>query len=41
MRKRPLTKKMKKARFGRCPKCHKQFRNHQVRCTTCHNKLRA
>jgi hypothetical protein len=40
MRKRPMTKKYKKSRFGRCPKCNKQFRAHQVRCITCHNKLR-
>ena len=36
MRKRPLTKKFKKTRFSRCPKCHKQIRKHQKRCTTCH-----
>jgi uncharacterized paraquat-inducible protein A len=40
MRWRPMTKKYKKSRFGRCPKCHKQFPAHQARCVTCHNKLK-
>ena len=40
MRKRPLTKKFKKTRFSRCPKCHKQIRIHQIRCVTCHQKLK-
>lgn len=33
---RPRTKKVKKSRYRRCPKCHKQIRIHTVRCRTCH-----
>jgi hypothetical protein len=36
MQARPRKKKVRKSRFTRCPKCHKQIRKHQVRCTTCH-----
>ncbi len=37
---RPHTKKWKKQRFSRCPKCQKQIRAHQVRCKTCHRLLK-
>jgi hypothetical protein len=40
MSQRPRTKKWRKARFGRCPKCQKQTRAHQNRCKTCHLALR-
>jgi hypothetical protein len=36
MQARPRKKKVRQARFSRCPKCHKQIRKHQVRCKTCH-----
>ena len=32
-------KKVRKNRFGRCPKCHKIIRLHQKRCKTCHMAL--
>ena len=40
MQTRPQTKARRKARFRRCPKCHKQVRLHQARCRTCHQKLK-
>jgi hypothetical protein len=40
MQARPQTKKRRKSRFKRCPKCNKQVRLHQVRCRTCHQKLK-
>ncbi len=36
MQARPRKKKVRRARFSRCPKCGKQIRKHQVRCRTCH-----
>ena len=40
MQARPRTKANRKARYSRCPKCQKQIRLHQVRCRTCHQKLK-
>ena len=37
---RPRKKKVKRGRFRRCPKCHKQVRIHQKRCRTCHQALK-
>jgi hypothetical protein len=37
---RPRTKANRKSRYSRCPKCQKQVRLHQVRCRTCHQKLK-
>jgi hypothetical protein len=37
---RPRKKKVKRSRFGRCPKCNKQVRIHQKRCRTCHQALK-
>ena len=36
MKARPRKKKVRQSRFSRCPKCQKQIRKHQKRCTTCH-----
>jgi hypothetical protein len=36
MQTRPRTRKAKKARFKRCPKCNKLMRKNKVRCKTCH-----
>jgi predicted amidophosphoribosyltransferase len=36
MQARPQKKKVRKARFTRCPKCQKQLRFHKKRCPTCH-----
>ena len=33
---RPRTKKRKKTKFRRCPKCHKLLRLKIKRCRTCH-----
>jgi hypothetical protein len=33
---RPRTKKMKKNKFRRCPKCQKLLKLHMKRCRTCH-----
>jgi hypothetical protein len=33
---RPRVKKVRRNRFRRCPKCHKQIRMHTKRCRTCH-----
>jgi hypothetical protein len=40
MQARPRTKARRKSRYRRCPKCQKQVRLHQVRCRTCHQKLK-
>jgi hypothetical protein len=40
MQTRPRTKKAKKSRFKRCPKCNKQVRIHVRRCKTCHQLLK-
>ena len=40
MKARPRKKADRKSRFGRCPKCQKQIRKHQVRCGTCHRALK-
>jgi hypothetical protein len=40
MQTRPRTKANRKKRYSRCPKCQKQVRLHQVRCRTCHQKLK-
>jgi hypothetical protein len=37
---RPRKKKVKRGKFWRCPKCHKQVRVHQKRCRTCHQVLK-
>ncbi|HXG11144.1 MAG TPA: hypothetical protein VNK04_15395 [Gemmataceae bacterium] len=37
---RPHKKKVRQAKFRRCPKCGKQIRPHQRRCKTCHQVLR-
>jgi hypothetical protein len=36
---RPRKKMIRRSRFRRCPKCHKQVRVHQKRCRTCHQVL--
>jgi len=36
MQARPRKKKVRQARFHRCPKCEKQLRKNMVRCPTCH-----
>ena len=36
---RPKTKKVRRNRFRRCPKCQKQVRIHMKRCRTCHQVL--
>lgn len=33
---RPRTKRVKRLRYRRCPKCNKQIRIHTRRCKTCH-----
>ena len=33
---RPRKKKVRKARFKRCPKCNKLMAKNKVRCKTCH-----
>jgi hypothetical protein len=37
---RPHKKKVRRSRFSRCPKCHKQIRIHQKRCTVCNRQLK-
>lgn len=37
---RPRIKKVRQARFGRCPKCGKVTRPHTKRCRTCHRLLK-
>jgi hypothetical protein len=37
---RPKTKRVKRMRYRRCPKCNKQVRIHTVRCRTCHQLLK-
>ncbi len=41
MPKRPRTKKYRRTKLSRCPKCQKVTRLHQVRCKTCSLLLRA
>jgi hypothetical protein len=36
MQARPRKKKVRRARFRRCPKCDKLLRFHKKRCPTCH-----
>jgi hypothetical protein len=36
MQARPRKKKVRRARFKRCPKCHKLMSKNKVRCKTCH-----
>jgi hypothetical protein len=35
MKARPRKKKVRQARFHRCPKCGKQLRKRLVRCSAC------
>jgi hypothetical protein len=36
MKARPHKKRIKRARFKRCPKCNKLMSKNIVRCKTCH-----
>ncbi|MFN4258959.1 MAG: hypothetical protein ACK4RK_06650 [Gemmataceae bacterium] len=40
MQTRPRTRKVKRKKYSRCPKCNKQVRLHQRRCKTCHLLLK-
>jgi hypothetical protein len=37
---RPKTKRVKRLRYRRCPKCNKQVRIYMKRCRTCHQVLK-